>query len=273
MEPPKPPPYISAPPEYSEQMPESHFRPQTVTGHLPANQRFRATPVPHYTRRRPPDYTMTAVPGAVTVSHASGQYPHVTISTRGRHQGATVIEEEELPPSYSDSVHTNTTATRRDHRRFIRTPTNAVNEVRTINSIDQRTGVQPTGQSENQPNQQTQRAIQEDATASNVPHNAIPRVADRPLVHRGERQATTREQSAEDSGRVESRAESVVRTLRPSRLASRENAIPRTLSRQHQANASGIAAQQTQRTFRENNVVNRSESNITEEEIEDLGVI
>lgn len=41
-EPPKPPTYIEAPPAYSEDLPESHFRPVTVTGgHLPIyNQRF-----------------------------------------------------------------------------------------------------------------------------------------------------------------------------------------------------------------------------------------
>lgn len=116
VEPPKPPSYVSAPPDYSEDMPESHFRPPTVSGHISYNQRFRGTtPV----SRAPAE-------GNVHVTSTSGRNPVIySYSLRNTHIPGAV--DSEAPPPYSEFARGHTPANRR-HRRFIRSPVQEANE-------------------------------------------------------------------------------------------------------------------------------------------------
>lgn len=112
-EPPKPPSYVSAPPAYSEEMPESHFRPPTVSGYNnPCNQRFMPLTVRTIN-------TATSGTARVSATNSSGQFPirAENISNRGIIQG---IVPTESPPPYREFIRGQTPAHRR--QRFIRTP-------------------------------------------------------------------------------------------------------------------------------------------------------
>ncbi|WAR01032.1 hypothetical protein MAR_025404 [Mya arenaria] len=220
VEPPKPPAYISAPPEYSEEMPESHFRPATVTGHVPANQRYRATPMPPNGRRQQQEVVPGAIPGSVAVTQTSGMQPSIdtsqmTRSHRSHHVTEPLPEEEELPPPYTEFARGQTPARAREHRRFIRTP--SVGETRPVNvtnTADTNTFVTNTANTNSQ--ETDHRTTQE--SFYNVPNTRRSTSTSVPSETRNV--ITTRDQLP-DNNRVESRPEVVQRVLRISRIPTR----------------------------------------------------
>lgn len=147
MEPRKPPEYTEAPPPYSSEMPESHFRPVTVSGHyLPYNQRFR-TPVmqnyPHHNRTITTNYS-----GFISGSRDSMNPPNRHHARRIGVVGIPAIQEGgsqpsqvELPgapisgppPTYLERVNPQVEAQRR--RRFITTPPQTHTVTMTVSEI------------------------------------------------------------------------------------------------------------------------------------------
>ncbi|KAL4227743.1 hypothetical protein ACF0H5_013179 [Mactra antiquata] len=108
VEPLKPPEYVTSPPEYSAVMPESHYRPVTVNGHVSYNQRFRGmTPLPER--------------GNIAATRTSGRCVIASsqLGTLGTAQIPGVIQGE-APPPYSEFARGRTPANRR--QRLITTP-------------------------------------------------------------------------------------------------------------------------------------------------------
>lgn len=137
-EPRKPPTYIEAPPPYSSEMPESHYRPITVTGHhLSYNQRFRTPTMQNYGRHA--NAVTTTHHGSVPTVHVTqnsrrnhehrNQVQRISVSTiQEGHESGTQQSRAQLPgtrgygppPAYSESTRSQSPGRRR--RRFIQTP-------------------------------------------------------------------------------------------------------------------------------------------------------
>ncbi|KAH3830178.1 hypothetical protein DPMN_103417 [Dreissena polymorpha] len=203
-EPPKPPEYVLSPPEYSEEMPESHFRPPTVSGRAPANRRFRATPFPS----RAADYNEGMVPGEVAITYQSGQHPssYESRQHRSRRNGNAGITNVDMPPPYSEFVLGQIPSNRRNHRRFIRTP--------------------PAEESEESRNETNQGTLSDINMVINNGRHGSAREDHAAAIATAPSDSQSSESTHEIEPRVESRAETVLRILRPSRIPTRIEGMP-----------------------------------------------
>lgn len=230
--PPKPPRYTPAPPEYSEEMPDSHFRPQTVSDFMNMNTRYHPGNTPRYARHT----DSSGVPGTVSVTQASGTEPHSNTNNQRRSrrlylQVADLIPEDgglSPPPPYREHPRGQTPGNR--HRRFIRTP--AVYETASAST-------------ERQHNSNTVHQ-----TDINV-HRPTPEPAGVSDASVTETQPNS--ESRADISRTESRAEVVMRVLQPSRLQNRTHDISGDITpvsgsqRRSQSSRNTVSEQRTAR--------------------------
>ena len=137
VEPRKPPTYTDEPPPYSSEMPESHFRPITVTGHfIPYNQRYR-TPVMQHSGQQNNTSTINYQNQSVHSTQIYNSQNRNDIADGVRRARVGIMPEEssqeittQLPgvptnqqsPTYSENPNAQILAQRR--RRFIQSPPN-----------------------------------------------------------------------------------------------------------------------------------------------------
>lgn len=136
-EPRKPPTYTEAPPPYSSEMPESHYRPITVTGHhLSYNQRFRTPTMQNYgrhgnavtTNHHGLDPTLHVTQNSRRNNEHRNQVQRISVSTIQGHENGAQQSRTQLPgipaygppPAYSETARGQSPGRRR--RRFIQTP-------------------------------------------------------------------------------------------------------------------------------------------------------
>lgn len=231
-------------------MPESHFRPPTVSGHAPANRRFRATPFP----RHAADYNVGMVPGAVATTQQSGQHPSSDESRRhrSRRQGVAGTTNVDMPPPYSEFLLVQNPSNRRNHRRFIRTPPSEVSE-----------------ESSNEVNMGTLSDINMVITYDRH-GSARADVTAATATASGYTQSTL-----ETESRVESRAETVQRVLRPSRIPTRiEGTPPGNYRREVTSQSRTLASESRQsRTLGPPGSLLSRVGSMEEDEIEHLDIV
>lgn len=231
VQPPKPPSYVSAPPAYSEEMPESHFRPATVTGNVPYNQRFRGTN----------QAVRENGQGTVSMTTTSGRHPAARSFRNMQIPGSIDVE---APPPYTEFARGQTPAHRR--RRFIRTPVEESNEHNNqnnvvINTVQENTDILSEISDENDSRNQETRMQQ---STTQPPRYTTSRAIDSTASE--SRDVTTR--ANESRADNESRAETVTRILRPSRISRIPTRVHGVQSRQLsdvQSRGSSISTRQT----------------------------
>ncbi|XP_045216931.2 uncharacterized protein LOC123566688 [Mercenaria mercenaria] len=240
VEPPKPPSYVSAPPAYSEEMPESHFRPATVTGNIPYNQRFRGTtPLPRRVAH-----------ASISMTSASGRHPETNNPRSLRNVQIPGAIEVEAPPPYSEFARGQTPANRR--RRFIQSPVPEVTENATqpnviYSTVEENTDIFSEVSSESGTPSRAQESRAQETSVQ--PSRAVTsRAVDSRATE--SRAVTTRAQESrvETIRENESRAETVARVLRPSRISRIPTRVHGAQSRQLsdvQSRASSIPTRQT----------------------------
>lgn len=270
--PPKPPAYVAAPPAYSEEMPESHYRPPTVSGSYnqrsgphnqrpgpynqtsgPYNQRFRgATPGPH-----------AHAQNSISVTNVSGRHPMVNTNSFRNVQIPGSIEVE-APPPYTEHARRHTPAHRR--RRFIRTPMPEGDETLEQNINNTTEGSHsyiPESTMNSDIPAYASRAEQSRATASEAVASRVssPRI---------------RESHVEAPRDTESRAQTVARVLRPSGISRIPTRVQGRQSRQLsdvQSRASSILESELSFATPSSSVIVTRNTNVVEYDIEELSVV
>lgn len=268
VEPPKPPSYISAPPAYSEEMPESHFRPPTVSGHIPYNQRFRGTtPVP----RAP-------VQGSVHVTSISGSHPTThSRSFRTTHIPGAV--EIEAPPPYTEFARGRTPADRR-RRRFIQTPVQEreelsrtqVNRTDAVADVSDSTSSDSSDESVRVETRVAQSSAQHVVNANQSRNQNLSRAGQSRASTSRELQTRTVESRSDMSRAQETRAESVARILGS---RSRISRIPTRVHGMNTNSAHTVSTSQNRSasTNARSGITIQRTGSVQEENIEELAII
>lgn len=240
VEPRKPPEYVSSPPVYSVEMPESHYRPVTVTGHVNSNQRFRGvTPVPQR--------------GTIATTRTNAGQANTNLQSFRSLQIPGAVHND-APPAYSEFARGQTPAHRR--QRFITTPVYEENN----NSNNQN----------NDASLSTTRANNETSTNSNTAENT--RLANqRNLQNQPLREATSSLSSISDLSESNTRAGSArgqeSRVTSRAGLQSRSENVARVLgatSRTSRAQTRGPSAAPRANPFILLNGENTSDSRANE---------